>query len=104
MTPAEADLGALAERMRAQIDAGLYAGAQENFERYCRALGETLGHVQPGDPLLARLEAQWQQMLAETRRRVLARRAQAAQRLAGLSRPRFFAGDPAPRRSWEILG
>ena len=66
------ELEALAGRLRARVAEGRYREAQGALQEYCRALRKTVAGLPSGDPGLGRLEDEWQRLLEETRRRMLA--------------------------------
>lgn len=100
-----AELEAVAGRIRTRVAEGRYPEAQSELQEYCQTLRKAVASLSPGDPRVHRLEQAWQQLLGETRRRALAGRAQAAERLARL--PRRLPGYCEPilsRRTWECSG
>jgi hypothetical protein len=101
----EADLEALAARLRARVGEGRYREAQSALADYCRALRKMVASLPPGDPGLRGLENDWQRLQDETRRRVLVGRAHAAARLARLPKIRLLYREPSlPRHTWECSG
>lgn len=82
-----------------------YTEARRALEEYGRAAAAELAGMSPGDPRIRRIEIEWRRLLDETRRQVLAGRAQMAVRLARLSQaaPRY-GGSPGIRHTWECLG
>ena len=104
MTAGPAAREALAGRLRARVGEGRYLEAQAALAEYCGALRTAAEGLPPGDPLLHALEQEWQRLLEETRREVLAGRAHAAARLARL--PRLcepYGGPPPPRPTWQCF-
>lgn len=85
MKSGEGELEELAARLQARVAEGRYREAQKALREYCGALRAAATGLPRGDPELARLEDQWRRLERETRRRVLAGRAQAGARLARLS-------------------
>jgi hypothetical protein len=104
MKTAASQLDARARELRGMVGAGRYGEAQAVFEEYCRGLAELLSGLPPGDARAAQLRSGWQELLVETRRRVLAGRAHAAVRRGRLpvSAP-SYAEPPEARHSWQIL-
>ncbi|MGA3041846.1 MAG: hypothetical protein ABSF54_13750 [Bryobacteraceae bacterium] len=102
-----AELEALAVRLRALVGERRYREAQDALAEYCRALRQTLAGLPRGDARLGWLEDEWRRLAAETRRRVLEGRAQAAARLVRLAqtsrRSHLYGADREPRRTWEWL-
>jgi hypothetical protein len=102
MKGTEPELSTLAGRLRTLAAEGRYAEAQGCFEAYCHALARAIAGLPPGDPSLRRLEDEWQRLLDETRRRVLAGRAHAGARLARLPKlPPLYSEPSPPRHTWE---
>jgi hypothetical protein len=105
MKSGQAELEALAGLLRARVAEGRYREAQHAFQEYCRALRKAVASLPPGDPGLGRLKGEWQRLLEETRRRVLAGRAHAAARLARLPKLLPLYREPClPRHTWEYSG
>jgi hypothetical protein len=105
MKASQAELEALAGRLRTQVAEGRYREAQHALQEYCRALRKTVAGLQSGDPGVRRLEDEWQRLLEETRRRMLAGRAHAGARLARLPKPLPLYSEPSlPRHTWECSG
>jgi hypothetical protein len=108
MTAVEAELEALAGRLRARVADGRYREAQDALAEYCGALGKSAAGLAPRAPDRRRLQEQWLSLLEETRRRVLAGRAHAGARLALLAltpkRPRFEDDGQLPRSTREWSG
>jgi hypothetical protein len=105
MKSSETELGVLAGRLRARVAERQYGEAQGALQEYCRVLRKTAGGLPSGDPRLGRLEEDWQRLLEETRRRVLAQRAHAAARLARLPKVLPLYREPClPRHTWEYSG
>jgi hypothetical protein len=107
MKACEAQLEAVAGRLRARVAEGRYREAQGELKDYCQTLRQTVAALPPGDPAVRRLEGEWRRLLDDTRRRVLAGRAHAGARLARLAkmptRSRFYGDGLPPRRTWEWL-
>lgn len=105
MKSGETELEILASRLRARVAEGRYPEAQQALGEYCREIRATLGGLPPGDPGLRLLQHEWQRLYDETRRRVLAKRAHACERLAQLPKfPRLYGDDPQPRHTWQCSG
>jgi hypothetical protein len=106
MKASQAELEALAGRLRTQVAEGRYPVAQGALQEYCRALRKTVAGLPPGDPGLRCLEDEWQRLLDETRRRVLAGRAHACARLVRLPKPlpNYYSASSLPRHTWECSG
>jgi hypothetical protein len=95
----------LADRLRARVTAGHYEEAQAALAEYCRALRAAAAGLPRGDPRLCSLEQACSGLLEQTRRRVLAGRAQAAARLVRLPKVSPSYGERPPlRHAWRILG
>jgi hypothetical protein len=93
-----------ARQMRRLVAQGRYAEAQHVFEDYCEALKHVLAGLPQGDPRVGGMEAEWRNLLDETRRQVLAGRAHAAVRLARISQSRNpYSQRPAAGYTWECL-
>jgi len=104
MTAGAAALESLAGRVRARVAERRYREAQDAMAEYCRALRQAASGLAPGDPARQRLKHEWRGLLEETRRRVLADRANAGLRLARLPKPpRPYGDGPQPRRTWLYL-
>jgi hypothetical protein len=105
MKSGEAELDVLAGRLRARVGEGRYGEARCALAEYCQALRKTVAGLPRGDPGLRRLENDWRRLLEETRRRVLAKRAHAAARLARLPKVLPLYREPCPpRHTWEYSG
>jgi transposase len=85
MNSGAGELDELATRLRTRVAEGRYREAQDALREYCRALRAAAAGLPRGSPELARLEDRWRRLERETRRRVLAGRAQTGARLARLS-------------------
>jgi hypothetical protein len=104
MTAGAAALESLAGRVRARVAERRYREAQDAMAEYCRALRREVAGRAPGDPARQRLKHEWQGLLEEIRRRLLADRAHAGLRLARLPKPpRPYGDGPQPRRTWLYL-
>ena len=105
MNETHPELSALADRLRALVAEERYAEAQCVFTGYCLELRKKLAGMPQGDPQLRPLEGEWQGVLDETRRRVLAGRAHAGARLARLPKilPLYREGS-LPHHTWECSG
>jgi hypothetical protein len=105
MTAGESELDALAAGLRARLAERRYGEAQRALQEYCRVLRHTVAGLPSGDPGVRRLEAEWQRLRDDTRRRLLAGRAHAAARLGRLSQVRPLYREPSPQRhTWEYTG
>ncbi len=105
MTAGQTELEDLAARLRARVSERRYREAQEALDEYCRVLRQTAAAQPPGD--LRRLQDEWRRLAEETRRRVVAGRAHAGERLTKLARlsqgSRFYGPGRDTRRTWEWL-
>ncbi len=101
MSGAGPQLESLAAGLRSLVAQGRYPEAHRAWEDYCRALAA----LAPGHPAIRELERGFRELFAETRRRVLAGRAQAAVRLSRLPRPaRPYGGGDAAPSTWRYFG
>jgi hypothetical protein len=102
-----AELEIRAGRLRARVGERRYREAQEALQDYCGVLRRMLAGLPRGDPRRGRFEDEWRRLAEETRRRVLAGRAQAGARLARLAqtsqRRRFYGAGQEPHRTWAWL-
>ena len=104
MIPRPAALSTRARQIEDLVVEGRYAEAQRVFEAYCRMLEQILHALPAGDPRIRQMEDEWNRLLDNTRRRVLAGRTHAAMRLALLSPHRQLYGQPpAARHTWQCL-
>jgi hypothetical protein len=107
MKAPEAELEALADRLRARVAERRYREAQAALHEYCQALRKMVAVLPRGDPGLRRLEDEWRRLAEQTRRGVLAGRAHAAARLARLAQTlpgsRLYEGGREARRTREWL-
>ena len=104
MIPAPAALSTHAGQFERLVAEGRYDEAQRVFEAYCRILDEVLRGVPAGDPRIRQMEEEWNRLVDDTRRRVLAGRAHAALRLGLLSPHRQLYGQPLlARHTWQCL-
>lgn len=105
MKSGAAEMEAVAARLRTRVSERRYPEAQCALQAYCQALRKTVAGLAPCDPSVLRLENEWNRLLGETQRRMLANRAHAAARLARLPKPLPGYGTPAPpRHTWEFSG
>lgn len=104
MRAGETELEALAARLRARVAEGRYGEARGALREYCGALRKAVAGLAPGDPGRGRLKSDWERLAEETRRRLLARRAHAAARLARLPKLPLPYRDGPPRHTWQCLG
>jgi hypothetical protein len=107
MMAGDAELEALADRLRARVGERRYREAQDALAEYCRALRKTAAGLPRGDLRLRHLEVEWRGLAEETRRRVLAGRAHAAARLARVAqasqRSQLYGASREPRHTWAWL-